>query len=190
MYLVEKLLYLVLFQLFAISIFIYFFITYLRRCPGNIIERYCGIFSVLLYIIIVISIFLLKEIGKNNYVTHFIDRSTVFIILLAVSIFYLFKKLELKNQFINSMAKSVFAVYIMHQFWWGHHYIWEMAKVRDAYASKFFILYMPVTCFLILVICTLLDLLMRAIDRKVKKTQLSTWLYNRIAVLDEIFIIK
>lgn len=170
--------------------YIYFFISYLRRCPGNIIERYCGKFTVLLYILIVTSVFLLKEIGKNNYVTHFIDRSTVFIILLAVSIFYLFKRLDLKNQFINLMAGSVFAVYIMHQFWWGHHYIWEIAKVSDAYASKYFIFYMPLTSFLILIICTLLDFVRRTIDLKLKKTKLSKWIYNRITFMDGIFIVK
>lgn len=175
----------------VMSTFVYLFVmtAYLRRAPGNFIEQHCVISAVFSYVFIVGVSFVLYETGRGEQVTHFADRSSVFLILLAVSLFYLFKSLHIKNSFINLAAGSTFAVYILHQFWWGWHYIWEIAGVQGAYQKGYFPFHMMVTAFVILIICIAIDLIRRLIGRKLRQMGLSEKIYELLQKIDDKIII-
>lgn len=175
-----------------ISTFVFIFIltAYLKRRPGNMIERHCAMITVIDYLLIVIVSFLLSETGHSEYIGVFADRGCVFILVLCVSVFYLFRRLTFHNNFVNHIAGSVFGVYILHQFWWGHHYIWEIAGVEEAYKTYLFFAHMILTTTAIFAIGTCIDLMRRRIENVLERTTIHKVIMLKMEQIDEKIIVK
>lgn len=59
----------------------------------------------------------------------FLFYNSIVNIMLAVSIFYIFLKVDLQNKFINNIATSMFAVYLLQEGMFGrtvYHLMYEM----------------------------------------------------------------
>ena len=171
----------------VISTFAYLFVlmTYLRRTPNNRIERHCGAIALSSYIVLVCMYYYLSKSGRGGVAERFVDRSSIILILLATAVFYMFKKMKFRNGFVNFLAGSVFSIYILHQFWWGWHYIWEVAGVVSAYKNNAFPLHMIVTSFVIFTICASIDFVRRGINKCIRKTALSRKVYGLMEKIDK-----
>lgn len=108
--------------------YIFIFIAYLKRNNENFIEKNAATIAIVDGALMIAVSFILRERGLAGAVGHIMDRSTIFSILLSVSIFYCFKKgINFNSKIINSIAASIFSVYILHQYPWGHKMIWQFS---------------------------------------------------------------
>lgn len=104
-------------------VFLYLLAGYIRVYGIKFLEnkRKNIIFTIILIIvffgILFISHFMYIKFHKlKNIINYYTRMNSVFLLLLAVTIFYVFKNIKIKNsKIINLIARNSFAVYLIHE---------------------------------------------------------------------------
>lgn len=119
--------------------------------------NYSRIFLVIAFctisILIIIQSFYFKDLisgrGYNNPL----------LVTNATIVFLLSKKIIIKNNFVNSIAASSFAVYLIHDSEFGHYWILKIMTATNSYILNpiSYLFALIVLSFLIYLICTISD---------------------------------
>ena len=116
--------------------------------------------------------FIVKEynITSTDYTFYFNAMNSVPMLLLSLLIFMFFKNIKVKeNKFINFLAQSSFAVYLIHINAGLRTYLFNnIIKIQNFYNSNTIILigYVFVVSVLIYIICSVIDLIRRTFIEK------------------------
>ncbi len=160
-----------LFQMFVegnpnwgiISMFVYLFILTagLKQCEKSWLEQNAKIIMIGDFLFLVLMGYLCRKSGHVEYINFFLEKSSIFIILEAFSIFFVFKNWKIKHsKLINQAAASVFGVYILHQYRPALAVLWDkIFKTSEAYQSSFFVIYLLLTGIVILIVGIIVDMI-------------------------------
>ncbi len=166
--------------------FIYVFIAvaYLKKKEGNYLEKYCRIIFAALLALMWSALFAANilchrlEFSKNltrNVILHIYSSRHIFIMLLAMSLFYIFKN-HVKigySRIINTVANTTFGVYIFHENLLLHSYgengLSETALLFEQWlhvgvhfeTDKLYPLYLILCVFAVFTVCGLIEFLRR-----------------------------
>lgn len=105
---------------------IFIAVSYLKRMEGNFLERHCLVVCAGLFALMQASLFatniLCGKFGigqdlEKRILLHIYASRHVFMMTLAMSLFYVFKKYVRigHSRFVNAIAKTTFGVYIFHE---------------------------------------------------------------------------
>lgn len=145
-------------------IFIYVIAAYIRRFPINIKIRNTVIILLFSWISTIVISFLGNSnmlILKNMYGYKWALNSP-FMILSSCMIFILFQNIKIKNynKLINKLAKSAFAVFLIHGDFNIMEYLFKnICKADRMYATYMWVPYMFICISIIYFICFLVDLI-------------------------------
>lgn len=139
--------------------YVFLLISYLKREPENFFRKYSGCLTILLYTFIVIGGYVSEVTGLLRVNGMLLNKHSIFIILLAVSIFYCFEKRpKFTSKMINIMASSTFGVYILHAGPIAEKFLAvEVANNMNAYVSSDFGLQVVLYAVVILICGTFID---------------------------------
>lgn len=122
--------------------------------------------SISIPIILIISIIALTLISIRigffeRYINIFYQRNSIFIILLAIGLFTVFKNLDMKhNNFVNSLAKCTFGVYLIHDNDFMRSLLWQDLFGNAKYENSPKLIIHMVCCVLIVyIVCTVIEFL-------------------------------
>lgn len=97
----------------------------------------------------------------KNYVDRvfFFDNNRPFIILLSVSLFMIFKNLNIKySKTINVISSTTFGIYLLHDNNYLRAYIWQdIFKINTFAYSRYLILYVILVAIIMFVCCSIID---------------------------------
>lgn len=109
---------------------VFFITSYLKHREGNFIERHCALLSILVYALVVAAMFGMNFLGHlaglgvksmifREMLLGVAGKSHLHIILLALSLFYVFKNhvKAFYSPVINAISKTTLGVYILHCSW-------------------------------------------------------------------------
>lgn len=108
--------------------FIYVFIAiyYLKKRPGNFLEKHAKILSIALLVLMWLSMLAMNFLGHKinlpeekikNFITHIFASRNIFVMILAMCVFYVFKN-NVKigySKILNAVAGTTLGVYIFHE---------------------------------------------------------------------------
>lgn len=152
----------------AYAFFIYTFLVmgYYKKYLINkiTINHYLTLFiGLIIYIILIIILYFSILYDKDvliKVVRLFLgDYKTIPNLLISISIFYFFQKLDIgKIKFINFMARSAFAVYLIHQVEAFYPYMWKnIFRCDVGLQSNYFIMYMIGVVVSVYVLASIID---------------------------------
>ncbi|RYQ31443.1 proline symporter, partial [Bifidobacterium pseudolongum subsp. globosum] len=96
--------------------------------------------------------------------TPFRDFSALPSLMVGIPIFLLFDRLHFYNKYINFIAKSAFAVYLISEYSPMRNLLWiTLFNLKDIYGKPFALLRIVVTLLGIYVACTLCDFIRRGL---------------------------
>ena len=134
-----------------------------------------------LYLNIAISmyiiIFALSEIILiiAKYIPRLLDNSMYFseinkvpAVICSVCLFLYFKELKLEsNKYINEIASSTFAIYLLHDNYLFKDYLWAVVlKTSNYYNSKFMIIHYIITIILIFIVGVMIEKIRKVLMEK------------------------
>lgn len=122
---------------------------------------YWGIRYMLFSLVTFISLFI-PVIRNNSWSYYFITN-----IFSAICLFNAFNKVNIKSNIINTIASSVFGVFILHLNPYILNFQYKIAKTNLFWNSKFMILHMTITCVAIFSIFVFVDILRKKLFDKV-----------------------
>lgn len=147
----------------GIAVYYYLLCGYLKRNPNNFFERHANsifwvssLLTVLLKIMLDLNPLTVRGIGRLE------GRSSVFAIITAISLFYIFKNLKIKQStLINVVAKGTLGVYLFHESEFLYESLWNKLLNLDAYFknSANYILVYICSVLLIYFVATVIDLI-------------------------------
>lgn len=109
----------------------------------------------------ILSIFFtifLFSILKNPIKLHNYEMNNILILLLSISIFFIFKELKIpQNKIINYISASVFSVYLIHDNNIIRPILWETIHANYFITVPYFIIMALVIPFVIFILCILID---------------------------------
>lgn len=173
----------------TLFIFCYVLMLNIKKWPPNFMYNK----KLLLYILSGIYILLLQGkyvvlFNKNNKIIEFImlnsEKESSFLIIVAgVCLFLVFKDLKFKKSLlINRIASSTFAILLIHDHNFFRTYFWQnYIETSRWYSSKYFLLILIATTFMIFFICSIIDYLRKnfleksLMQTKVWKTLSDKW---------------
>ena len=147
--------------------------AYIRKYGDEKLDKisiYAGIASIIL---ILISI-LWNDIHmyEGLYIMYLAHKgNSVVGLLAAIGIFTVFKNIKISyNPFINTVASTTFAVYLIHNNPIISNWLWNsMVSSKDYFESPFFLLHMLGVTLLIYAVCSILEWLrLKAFDNYIK----------------------
>lgn len=158
---------------FGRSLIPYLFGIYLSKYKDNIFSKgnnslYFSILLVLLIIIFPVIMNLLSIINPIfNHGTMLTLPQSFINVLLSVSLFSLFFKMNFSNKFIDLISKSVFGVYLIHNNPFLNDVLWhDLLKIDLFIESNIMFVYMVCSCLSIFIICSLIDIIREFIEKK------------------------
>lgn len=122
---------------------------------------YWGIRYILFSSLTFISLFI-PAIKDNAWAYYFITN-----IFSAICLFNAFNKINIKSNIINTIAASVFGVFILHLNPYILNIQYKIAKTDLFWNSKFMILHMIITCIFIFSIFVFVDILRKKLFDKI-----------------------
>lgn len=141
--------------------------AYLRLYSNDKIERTIestgGMSAVIFYAIILVSDYLGAfdpyYTEKNNVMYHAFVGCSILGLLMAVSVFVMFKNWHLPNNaMINAMATTTFAVYLIHDNGVISAWLWDdCIRAGRFYDTIFLVPHMILTATVIFAVCSLLE---------------------------------
>lgn len=146
-------------------IFLYLIAGYIRLYYNSKIKNehylYIAISVYILIFILAEIIFIISQYipqWKNN-VSFFGEINKVTAVICSISLFMYFKNLNIKyNKYINIVAASTFAIYLIHDNYLFKEYFWEnVTRNEDFYGSPIMILHYIVTIILIFIFGTIVE---------------------------------
>lgn len=122
--------------------------AYIKRYPNKYFnDKRISLCMILIsYLLIVLSIVILDFFallypvveGKEMY---YVWMNSIFVLVNSVSLFLFFKELDIKcNKCINSIASTMFGVYIMHDNVFMRRFIWRKVVCGFAYQDSAFLI--------------------------------------------------
>ena len=147
--------------------------AYIRKYGDAKLDKisiYAGIMS----IILILASILWNDIHMHEglfimYLAH--KGNSVVGLLAAIGIFTIFKNIKISyNPFINTVASTTFAVYLIHNNPIISNWLWNsMVSSKDYFESPFFLLHMLGVTLLIYAVCSILEWLrLKAFDNYIK----------------------
>lgn len=124
-------------------------------------SSYWGIRYILFSLLTFISLFI-PAIKNNSWAYYFITN-----IFSAICLFNAFNKINIESIKINTIAASVFGVFIIHLNPYILNFQYKIAKTNLFWNSKFMILHMIVTCIAIFSIFVFVDILRKKLFDKI-----------------------
>lgn len=122
--------------------------------------------SISIPIILIISITALTLISIRigffeRYINIFYQRNSIFIILLSLGLFIVFKNLNMKhNKFVNGLAKCAFGVYLIHDNVYMRSLLWKDLFGNAKYEnSPKLIIHMAFCVLIVYIVCTIIEFL-------------------------------
>lgn len=117
-------------------------------------------------------------IGQNEWMLP--------VMMIGVGLFALLKDHDFYNRFINNVAKSMFAVYLIAVYPPMAQILWvEWFDMRHAYGSIWFVPYGLSIALLVLISCVLIDYVRRGIFKYTIDRQPGKWfnaIYDKFAI--------
>lgn len=155
-------------------IFLYILGAYIRLYPKKI---YDNLKFNILSLFLLASLYILILNGYNHFFISKIIPSirdiapnTTPILIMALNIFFIFKNIDIKSAFINSIAKSVFAVYLIHDNELVRPFLWQgLLHVATYMNSNYFILWALLISFCVFITCIVIDQTNIAVFNLIKK---------------------
>ena len=147
----------------GIALYYYLLCGYLKRTPGNFFERYAvKIFWITNILTVVLEIIcdLIPPLTKAG-ISRLQGRNSIFAIISAVALFYIFKNLKIKpSKIINTIAKGTLGVYLIHESPFWSDKLWNNLINLDFYfeTSYYFIVFYIVSVLTIYCIAVFMDL--------------------------------
>lgn len=137
---------------------------------GNESKLYYFLISILLWFLSSIVLYQkdkymmdmnLKALTISNVLS--VAFVSFFVPLIAITIFLLFQKLNIKNsKLVNKISQATFGVYLIHDSVFIKYTLWNrMIDVDVHFQSDFFLMYAIGTIILVFVLCGMLDVLWR-----------------------------
>lgn len=171
---------------FFYSLLLYFFYLYIlgaaiRLGYIKVKQKYLLIAAVIVTIYLIVNILLhLKGQIVNLWSSFkYMELNTIYTLIMSLCIFNFFSKLNLKyNKFINSVAASTFAVYLIHENTFVREYLWHrMLHIHTLMCDKLFGLEVILISLAVFTCCVIFDklfskLLSPLIDKLIKKAPL------------------
>lgn len=146
---------------FDLAIYDYLLIAYLKRIPDNWFEHYRknGFIIMILFIIAMCSVTSLF-IGSDKLLIRLTGRYSVFQLITALFLFYIFKNLKLQIvPGINIIAQGSLGVYLIHENpLWRQFITDNLLHLDIIYETSYFIPYMLLCVCLTCFICYCIDL--------------------------------
>lgn len=148
----------------GIAVYYYLLCGYLKRNPNNFFERHANsIFwvSSLLTVLLEIMFDLINPLTVRG-IAILQGRNSVFAIITAISLFYIFKNLKIKpSTLINVVSKGTLGVYLFHESAFWNESLWNKLLNLDAYFknSANYILVYICSVLLIYFVATVIDLI-------------------------------
>lgn len=163
--------------LFLIASFIRFY-----GLPQNDNRRMWGYFTVITFVLAVLSIYATTLIGKRPTYGFVSDSNAVFALLLSVSSFMYFKNVKIEfSKTINIIGSTTFGVFLIHTR--GdemRHWLWyNVVDCGGHYAERFFWIYAILVVVSIFTVCSLIDWLRKKYIEYWTLKKLDPWI-NRI----------
>lgn len=147
--------------------------AYIRKYGDAKLDKisiYVGIVS----IILILASILWNDIHMHEglYIMYLAHKgNSVVGLLAAIGIFTIFKNIKISyNPFINTVASTTFAVYLIHNNPIISNWLWNsMVSSKDYFESPFFLLHMLGVTLLIYAVCSILEWLrLKAFDNYIK----------------------
>lgn len=147
--------------------------AYIRKYGDAKLDKisiYAGIVS----IILILASILWNDIHMHEglYIMYLAHKgNSVVGLLAAIGIFTIFKNIKISyNPFINTVASTTFAVYLIHNNPIISNWLWNsMVSSKDYFESPFFLLHMLGVTLLIFAVCSILEWLrLKAFDNYIK----------------------
>lgn len=111
-----------------------------------------------------------------------------FMVVLSLSIFAVFSRLQISSHSVNYLAKSVFAVYIIHEHPLLKEIIWQyIFPLKDYMGSKWFLFEFAFACTALFIACFAADLLRRKVAEILRINVLYSKLIKKITQVIEAF---
>lgn len=133
-------------------------------CVGAYLNKYNfpsenKINFLLLYFICSFLIFIGAIIDKflNLTVFKIAAYNFIFIEISAISLFIFFKSIKLKSQKINTIATSVFGIYLLSSNKYVLDNLYEFLRCRDYFYSPFLLLHMTISLILVFTVCLVIE---------------------------------
>lgn len=151
-------------------IFIYLIAAYIRLYPSEHFENnrlnvFLGLASIIVILssIVVLDLLGVKISVFSEKATYFTGMSSPLVLLCAVSCFLFFRNIAMPyNKFVNYVAKSTLAVFLIHNNQNIRDYMWSDVFQNTKYVDSPFLLLYEVMCVLIImVVGTLIDVVRR-----------------------------
>ena len=131
---------------------VYYYLVgaYIRLFLDNkvILKRYLILGSVFGYGMIMLLFLILSNLAFSNPILYdlvlsFSDLKSIFVFVVAICLFLLFKQLNIKNsKIINLLASLSFGIYLFHDNFLLRDILWiKIFNVNNYYNSKLFLLY-------------------------------------------------
>lgn len=103
--------------------YVYFLTGYLKlHSKENIFTKHAGKLLIMTYALFVVSKQLLTYCIHNDYLEQLVSHTTgnsmrysFWMLLLAIELFYLFRRVHFKSRIINTIASCMFGVYLFHE---------------------------------------------------------------------------
>ena len=154
----------------GLVIYDYLLIGYLKKSDTNFFERnrYKGAFMSIALVILA-EVFIAYFINNLELIYRFTSRYSIFQLLPAVFVFYIFKNLTFQSATINTLAKATLAIYIIHEGVLSEYLRNQLFQFETAFKESYYIL-----CLLAAVIFTYFSVTLIDYFRNLFYTQMVT----------------
>lgn len=165
-------------------IFIYLIAAYMRLYSTPFWEkqgRNVGLglcsFAVILVSVLVMDFFGMRMTVFAQKATFLVGQKSPFVLICAISCFMFFRNMEIPySKFINYIAKSTLAIYLIHSNQNFRDYMWSVVFQNSKYADAPFLFFYELACTLIImIICTLIDIARRECLEKTFFSMVNRW---------------
>ena len=155
-------------------------------------KKYCFkiLFISVLIILLLIGLFdfLAIKLKQNKYIematiTRF--ETSIFVILISITLFYLFKNKDIKSRLINFVASSTLGIYLIHDNFILRGWIWKEVYPNNNYLySNYMIVHFIIKVIAVFIICLVIDKLRLYLIEKPLKKPLDK-LYEKVESLSK-----
>lgn len=157
---------------FIIFIVVYIIGAYLRIYPSGIFnsKKSSAVIAFLSYAFIFGFMFVYDRFGdilKPETSMYFIKQNSVFIILLSIGVFCLFRDMKIKNStVVNTVASSTLGIYLLHDNKISQTFIWKnLLDMKTRLSSNCAVLYILGFCLAIFIAGFVIDIIRQFIEK-------------------------
>ncbi len=157
---------------FIIFIVVYIIGAYLRLYPSGIFnsKKSSAVIAALSFAFIFGFMFVydrFSNILKPETAMYFIKQDSVFIILMSIGVFCLFKDMKIKNStVINTVASSLLGIYLLHDNKIGQTFIWkDLLDMKTRLSGNYAVIYILSICSAIFIIGFVIDIIRQFVEK-------------------------